>query len=155
MFDPLDSADLLQRLAPDFLETQQLIDFLVNRSGRTSLLVRKDAQVAQKLSLDVLDELCFTTELDPVEDADQPVGAKERFKSVRGDVVTLDDPLVGRMIRRMRSRAPEPLPLVDLVEAAGGKPPATGKIARLLLPLIAQGYVDPHLTIEESRVLSR
>ncbi len=92
---PPEAEGLLQQLAPDFLETQQLIDFVVNRSGRTSVMVRDDAPIAPGLSVDQLSGLQFTTSLTPfggsVGAADSSHTGPQRFETAHGKTFELEE----------------------------------------------------------------
>ena len=54
-------ARILDTLAPNALETQQLVDFVVNRSGRASLLTRDDAAPARQIGRETLTALHYAT----------------------------------------------------------------------------------------------
>ena len=102
---PPEAEGLLQQLAPDFLETQQLIDFVVNRSGRTSVMVRDDAPIAPGLSVDQLSGLQFTTSLTPfggsVGAADSSHTGPQRFETAHGKTFELEESCSLVLLQRM------------------------------------------------------
>jgi len=132
----------LRELAPDFLEAQQWIDFLVNRTGRTSLLVRDDAPFERRLAPERLAGLCFSTEFCNTRPADAPAGTPDRFESLRGRTAHLDDPTGKRLVDRLAAAAPATLSLAALEKAEPGAP-----VAPALAALVSKGIVDPHLPI--------
>ena len=124
---PASAAGILHELDPDFLETQQLIDFLVNRSGRSSLLVRNDASFAREISLPALAGLHFSLGLRDWE--------SDRLGFNAGD----DD--MQRVIAHLTEVSPEVIPVEEL--AALG----LADTSRTLLALVSRGFVDPRLLL--------
>ncbi len=143
---PRSAIGLLQKLAPDFLETQQLIDFLVNRSGRLSVLVRDDARIARELSVGELSHLEFTTSL---EDARPRRSADEAacFRSAQGMEITLDDPCMSALVRRMSETATGAISFADLETCAVEQRHTASGMTRSLLALIGKGWAEPRLPI--------
>jgi len=140
---PPKAAGLLQQISPDFLETQQLIDFLVNRSGRSSLMVRDDAPIARELSLDSLSELHFTTSLLVTKAASSSRGASQRFETLQGRSVEIQGSCNLALLRRMQDTT-APSPTLEDLETCGTD------AAKSLLGLIARGYVDPRLSLDRA-----
>jgi SAM-dependent methyltransferase len=124
---PGSAAGILQELAPDFVETQQLIDFLVNRSGRSSLLVRNDAPIAREISLTALEELHFG------------LGLRDS-SSARSAFVAKDEDMQ-RVIAHLTEVSPQAIPYEDL--AALG----LAETSRALLALVTRGFVDPQFPL--------
>ena len=124
---PSSAAGLLQELAPDFIETQQLIDFLTNRSGRSSLLVRDDAPVAREISVSALNELHFGIGLRDSESA--------RAAFVAGDEA------MQRIIACLAEAAPEEVCFDELDALCRSETP------RALRMLLSRGFVDPLLPV--------
>ncbi len=141
---------ILQMLAPDFLETQQLIDFLVNRSGRTSLIVRDDAPIARELCVDSLLGLQFSTGLRYVGAQDRPRAEHQRFETRLGKTLELEDPCQLALLHRMLDSTTRAPTLPDLeTDAAKGNHPAPD-VAQTLLSLIARGFAEPRLSMDGS-----
>lgn len=124
---PSSAAGLLQELAPDFIETQQLIDFLTNRSGRSSLLVREDAPVAREISVSALKELHFG------------VGLRDS-ESARAAFVAGDEDMQ-RITACLAEAAPEEV-CFDELDALG-----QSETPRALRMLLSRGFVDPLLPL--------
>lgn len=137
------AAPLLHQLAPDFLETQQLIDFMLNRSGRTSLIVRSDAPVARELSVDRLHGLRFGTPLSDVTPLNAPAGTLPSFENVRGQRPEIVDELSCLLLRAMQpTESPAPS-LSDLESQASREGFEATRVRQTLIALIARGFVDP------------
>jgi ubiquinone/menaquinone biosynthesis C-methylase UbiE len=139
---PETTVPLLTQLAPDFLETQQLIDFMVNRSGRTSLIVRSDAPVGRDLSPDCLDELCFRTPLVDVTPVNAPADVAVVFETPHGRRLEIEDGLGGHLLRDLQ-QAESGRSLADLEAAAEAASLRAPDVREALLELIARGHVDP------------
>jgi SAM-dependent methyltransferase len=86
------TAGLLQALSPDFLESQQLLDFVVNRAGRSSLLVRSDAAPVRSITCESLEGLCFSTRWIDVTPLNADPQSRRSFESERGERIELDNP---------------------------------------------------------------
>ncbi|MGI9432603.1 MAG: methyltransferase regulatory domain-containing protein, partial [Myxococcota bacterium] len=143
---PKAAVGLLRELAPDFIETQQLIDFLVNRSGRTSLLVRDDASVSRELSAARLAALHFTTTYKSATPAEASGESAAGFESAAGQVVHVGDEAAARLLSRLVQAAPESVPFAEL---AGGETPSStaDETSRSLLALLGRGLVEPRLPL--------
>jgi hypothetical protein len=110
------------RSAVESFDTQ-LIDFLVNRSGRSSLLVCNEARLARELSASALAELQFGLGLRDSEPArDAFVGRDEDMQ---------------RVIAQLVEDSPQSVPYQDL--AARG----LTNLSSALLGLVSRGFVDP------------
>ena len=142
---PPAAASLLQRLAPDFLETQQLIDFVVNRSGRVSLLVRDDAPVGRELSADCLDALRFRAALLEVTPKNAPAGSPRSFETLQGVRIEVEDELDLLLMHGLReaNEGGTSLPALEAHAVSAGRD--RKEVTRSLMGLIARGYVDPLL----------
>ena len=143
---PASAFRLLRELGPDFLETQQLIDFLVNRSGRTSLLVRDDAPVAREMSVDRLKTLHFTTAHKAATPAEASGESSAGFESPAGHVVHVGDVDTERLLSRLIEAEPVPVRFGDLESAEAGDGTADG-LARSLLALLGRGLAEPRLPL--------
>ena len=145
---PSAAAGLLQQLAPDFIETQQLIDFMVNRSGRRSLIVRDDAPVARAHSVDALAGLEFTTRLRHSLERASTQTLARKFARADGQLFEMKDPCCLALLQRMlNDDSPAPT-LAELQATAGEEGHGETEVEQALLSLIARGFSDPRLPIK-------
>lgn len=142
---PPEAAGILQMLAPDFLETQQLIDYLVNRSGRTSILVRDDADIARDLRPEVLGELEFSTPLAYVRAPSSGPQNCVEFEVPNRERVEITDPQALACLGRMLEHDADAPGLGDLEDRVEQETGARSGLSKTLLGLIAQGHVVPLL----------
>jgi SAM-dependent methyltransferase len=145
---PPEAMEILQRLAPDFLETQQLIDFLVNRSGRMSLIVRDDAPIARELGVDRLRGLQFTTSLLYRGAPDPPPTEPQQFETLLGKTLELEDPCELALLHRMLDTTTHAPTLADLETGATEGNHSAPDVAQTLLSLIARGFAEPRLSMD-------
>ena len=147
---PPKAMGILQMLAPDFLETQQLIDFLVNRSGRRSLIVRDDAPIARELCVESLRGLQFTTSLRYVGAPDPPRAEPQRFETLLGKTLELEDPCWLAILRPILDPTTHAPTLPDLETGAAEGISTAKDVAQGLLALIARGLAEPRLSMDGS-----
>lgn len=153
---PASAAPILHELAPGFLETQQLIDFLVNRSGRTSMLVRDDAPIARELDVNGLRDLAYSTALLPMtaakpnetglDDATPDNGARS-FQTLEGRVFEFNDPTQIAILARLVETPGDSVSYAGLAEAilrANEADLREVEISRALQAMISRGQVDPN-----------
>jgi SAM-dependent methyltransferase len=143
-----EAGPLLQALGPDFLETQQLIDFLVNRSGRTSILARDDAPMARALRAERLAGLSFSTHFANLRPADAAPDAPDRFESLTGRRVVLEDEADKRLVTGLARATPEALAFDTLAESEAEHGFDRDALLRRLAGLVALGVVDPRWPLE-------
>ena len=137
---PQEAEPLCQQLAPSFLEMQQWIDFLVNRSGRSSLLVREDTRISRGLEPDALRELSFVLTAPVVE----LLPSKEwvTLEDSTGLSVTFEAPEISALADVLRAEAPAPLSFPKLCTALGGQVKEEVLLEHLRY-LIGSSLVDP------------
>lgn len=145
---PPAAAGLLQQIAPDFLETQQLIDFLVNRSGRTSLMVRDDAAITRQFSTDTLSGLRFTSSLHCAGTPSSSQTPARRFETVHGRKLEIEDSCSLALLQQMLEFTERAPTLTELEACAGDGSHAPTDVAHALLGLIARGYAEPRLSLD-------
>lgn len=145
---PEDSAAVLQELSPDFLQTQQLIDFVVNRSGRTSMLVRQDAPIAKALDPAQLQNLTFTTSLLPTEIDQHLIDGPWRFETITGKPLVVRDSGIAAIVHALNAAGPGPVSFGDVVSIGREAGLASDAVAQALLGLIGKGFVDPRLSLD-------
>jgi SAM-dependent methyltransferase len=145
---PEDSAAVLQELSPDFLQTQQLIDFVVNRSGRTSMLVRQDAPIAKVLDPGQLEGLAFTTKLLPTKIDQHLTDGPQRFETITGKPLVAEDTGIAAIVRALNVAGPQPVGFTDVVSIGREAGVASEAITSALLELIGKGFVDPRLPLD-------
>lgn len=144
---PPDSARELADMGLDRLETEQMIDYVVNRSFRCSLLVGAEAGETLGLDATALIELCFKPQLRPdgKPDVDRNQGC---FLTSSGFRVTLrSEPLVA-FARALTARPGAFTPFAEILsdaQAAAGHAFTIAEESRLcqdLLSLYARRQVD-------------
>lgn len=126
-----DVDDLLSSHASGRLEKEELLDVLRNRAFRQTLLVRAPSPGREEPDPSALDDLHFTTELEPVDGA----AAGTAFRGPSGSLST-DDPALVSALRALHAAVPRALPLAAL---ASGAP---GELRTTLLRCVAAGLVE-------------
>jgi len=144
---PASAFSVLRELDPDFLETQQLIDFLVNRSGRTSLLVRNDSSAVREMSVDRLTALHFTTTFKTATPAEASGESSAGFEAPAGHVVHVGDTGTESVLSRLVQAAPESVPFAEL-EAAETSDGTSEGFSRSLLSLLGRGLAEPRRPLD-------
>ena len=76
-----------------------------------------------------------------------PFESPPRFESARGKTLTLDDPCMLALVRRMLETAPEATSFADLEARAVEQGHTASDMTGALLALIAQGSTEPRLPI--------
>lgn len=143
---PDDAHALLQEIAPDFMESQQLIDFVVNRSGRSSMLVRSDAQRNRELSVDFLAGLGFTTNLLRAAGGSSEDGSVG-YETRQGQGIRLFPGCSVSVVERLLEFSEVPPTLEVLEDCAVAAGHAREEVGSALLRLVSRSYVDPHLPL--------
>lgn len=139
---------LLRELAPDFLETQQLIDFIVNRSGRSSLMVRDDASPLRSFSTESLKPLNFGTSWWHVTPLNAPPDAAARFESNGRRSFHVENPCVRWVLRELTSVPDGVISHATLEAGAARNGYASTEVGQTLLSLVAKGIVEPRSIID-------
>lgn len=131
---------LLDALAPDALELQQLVDFAVNRSGRASLFVRDDATPRCRIERSTLEALRYRTRWWNVTPLNAPKTAPFVFESPTGGRFETGDRSTARLIDALASDRAASWTWSTLADAAGAaEEPVDERVARLLM----RGLVEP------------
>lgn len=131
----------LDLLAPDLIETQQLIDFVVNRSGRASLLVRSDAVPDHKVGPDRLAALRFGSRWWKVTPLNAPTGTPDRFESPDGQSLETSDPAVRHVLGRLCRDHEATFSLAELAQDAPGF--TADELQATATGLVARGVIEP------------
>jgi SAM-dependent methyltransferase len=139
---------LLGELAPDFVETQQLIDFVVNRSGRSSILVRDDATLDRSLSMTLIRNLHFGTSWWNVTPLNADPEAEARFESNDGRGFEVDDPCIRWILSQLTSVPGCTRSHSRLVSDAESKGHRIEEMDHALLSLVAKGIVEPRMIVD-------
>ena len=144
---PADAAGALAALKLDRLNTEQMLDYISNRSFRCSLLVGPQAAVAEGLHAEALRGLCLTPHLQPAGVARRGA-AEARFKAEDDPKLTLRGvPLVAlAQALAAHPSACTPWPVL-LAEAQGlaGRDFSADEQARLchdMLVLLGRRHID-------------
>lgn len=144
---PPEAQGLLQQLAPDFVETQQLIDFLVNRSGRSSLLIPSDARVSRELCDPALHALRFSTRLRNAAMPDPETPQARCYFDAQGRRVEFDAPAANAIVAALVDALPGSLDLAALERGARAAGSSKADGMSTLRALIARGHVHPIETL--------
>jgi SAM-dependent methyltransferase len=140
---PTSAGGLLDQLAPNFLETQQLLDFVINRSGRSSMLVRSDAVFDRKVDPENLASLDFTTRWWDVTPLNSKPGAARSFESHNGARLSIENPALERVLKKLTKAVPEPVPAADLYASEASEGQAEEATTAVLLELLGRGAAEP------------
>ncbi|MCP5042444.1 MAG: hypothetical protein GY944_15575, partial [bacterium] len=135
---------MLQQLAPDFIETQQLIDFLVNRSGRTSLLVADDAPIARKFSADTLETLRFSTSLRDAVARRRGEVSKRSFADTHDQIHEFEDSSAHALVCAMVDSGEATSSLADLSASLNAQGIPSSQVTPALLSLLTRGHATPN-----------
>jgi len=134
---------LLAQLDADFLETQQLLDFVVNRSGRSSLMVRDDADPVRSIRIDALEALRFATGWWNVTPLNAPVDAPGRFENDLGRSLQVDEGTPRWLLSRLTADREVSVPFDVLSQEAGEQGITCDELLSTLAAFVVQGVVEP------------
>jgi len=136
---PSESAIELAAMGLDQLETEQMIDYVVNRSFRCSLLVHQASPPAAKINAPALRDLCLKPLLQPSAKS-RPDLTEGRFVTSTGAKVNLRSlPLVA-FIRALAGHADSFTPFAEVLTAAhqiAGRSFSAEEISRLCEDLLS------------------
>lgn len=144
---PQDAAPILNELAPNFLETQQLIDFVVNRSGRSSLLARNETLHLRRLSEEALSKIEFRVPLAESSELQLEAPDHLRFDSVHGYKVEVRGEAPVELIKWLSKNSEAPCSMAAIEEFMRDKMAHSEPLPALLLTLLRGSVIDPHLSI--------
>ncbi len=143
---PEEAGPVLGELSPSFLETQQIIDFVVNRSGRSSLLAPKDTLHLRQLSEQALAVLEFRLPLAPGTEIQSEADDLLRFNSIHGYSVEVRGEPQGRLIRHLAECArPLSRAAIDTFMQSVGA--SDLHLDTLLLGLLRGSVIDPYFPL--------
>jgi len=143
---PDEAGPVLGELSPSFLETQQIIDFVLNRSGRSSLLAPKDTLHLRQLSERSLTELEFRLPLAPGTEIQAETDDLVRFDSVHGYSVEVRGEPQVRLTRHLEQWH-QPLSRAAIDDFMQGVGPSDLHLDTLLLGLLRGSAIDPHFPL--------
>ena len=146
---PEEAGPVLGELSPSFLETQQIIDFVVNRSGRSSLLAPKETLHLRRLSEASLEELEFRVPLLEGSEMESEADDFTRFKSVHDHAIDVRGEPAVKLIRHM-AQSPRPLSMAAINEFMRSEGESEESVGGLLLPLLRASAIDPHFPLTRS-----
>jgi len=144
---PETTAPILGQLDPDFLETQQLIDFLVNRGGRASLLARKETLHLRRLCKESLAGLAFRVPRLGGGALESEGTDCVRFDSVHGDGVSVHGRAAVRLVQRLSETPDRPQPYSVVEAALKDEGVGSEALVPLLMDLLRGGAIDPHFPL--------
>jgi SAM-dependent methyltransferase len=137
------AASLLSALEPNSLELQQLVDFVLNRSGRSSLLVRSEASPRRAFDSEVLKPLHFGTSWWNVTPLNDPADTPARFESQSGRSLLIESPPIRWITTRLTLSRDEAVAYADLVDESADAGFDEDAIAHSLLGLVTKGVAEP------------
>ena len=111
---PAEAHQALGRLSPNFIETQQILDFAVNRSGRTSILCRPGALGDRSLVQERIRDLELTTDFIAPARGDEAEGEVAQYWTLQGRKTFVESGLQRKILDQLFEAAPEPVPVVQL-----------------------------------------
>jgi methyltransferase-like protein/2-polyprenyl-3-methyl-5-hydroxy-6-metoxy-1,4-benzoquinol methylase len=154
----------LRRVAGDWIEAEQYLDYVRNRAFRQTLLVRADAKLHRQIDAQWVRSLYAGSPVEPVPESEAPApgllsaggartappGEPETFKHPRGSTVAVANPMLRAAMKALADAWPGRLSFAQLTSAtwqrmglgpadptgAGGTAAAEKKLCALLL----QGY---------------
>jgi SAM-dependent methyltransferase len=130
---PADVQARLASLGGGQVQQEQLLDFVLARSFRRVLLCRQQLTLTRELGPEVLEGLWVRGQL---------VGeGKGRFRSLQGDELTTESPLLQEIFGALAQRRPECLSVAEL-DALGAAAGAGDKVRRNLLLAASRGLVE-------------
>jgi len=144
---PPQSAQELADMGLDHLETEQMIDYITNRTFRCSLLVKTEVSWQAKLDAQPLRQLCLRSLLQPAERINS--GAqKGAFESEQGAKFTLQGVALVEFVQALSSQPTACLPFRDVfskVQKTLGKTldeTEEKQLAENLLDLVAKRQIE-------------
>jgi SAM-dependent methyltransferase len=136
------AAVLLDQLAPNALEMQQLVDFVVNRSGRSSLLVRSDATPDRSIQTQVLERLHYGTQWWNVTPLNAPEGQRARFESPTGRRLETDEGCVRDLVAQLAAHREEAQSFEALALEASRNGHSNEDFRQCLSGLLTKGVIE-------------
>jgi methyltransferase-like protein len=116
---PARVADAVARLSSNFIELEQFLDFVRNRTFRQTLLCHADAALDRHVRPERLTGLYVASALRPASpDLDVRSSREERFQSPRGPGPTTTDPLLKAALVHLAEHWPQAVPFAALAGAA-------------------------------------
>jgi SAM-dependent methyltransferase len=147
---PEAAREKLKRYADDPRLLQQIIDFLLGRTFRTSLLARSDGAELQDISVERILGLAARTTLQHAGSLrDYSPGARMRFSA--GDdelVIELDHPVAKALLATLIQSSPACPPLSETIASMRGLLPAgehdvsPSRVARLIMDGVRHGWIE-------------
>lgn len=139
---PAETEPLLQNLAPEFLETQQWIDFLANRSGRSSILARNNAPVSRQLDPDAVRELSFALTRSVLNMPEKGNGFT--LEDLPGVSTLFEGRIMKQIVRRLRDDSTEPVGFASSSRGtSSAEPESEDAVIDTLLHLLSGSSTDP------------
>ena len=147
---PEEAGPVLGELSPSFLETQQIIDFVVDRSGRSSLLASKETLHLRQLSESSLKELQFRVPLLEGSELESLGDDATRFKSTHGYPLKVQGESEVKLVQHL-VQSPESLSMAALDDFIRSESAPQESIGSLLLRLLRGSAIDPHYPLATAR----
>jgi len=117
-FEP-EVAETIERMAPDIVGREQLMDFVCNRTFRQSLLIHRDRWVERTVPLNRIDGFWLASPVKPVDaEMDLAPGKTETFRTDGGATLTSAAPFTKAALLQLSAHWPLPIPWPRLIERA-------------------------------------
>jgi SAM-dependent methyltransferase len=134
---------LVGQLSPNALETQQLVDFVVNRSGRSSLLVRSDAEPLRSIGADVVEGLRYASRWWKVTPLNAPDDAPRRYESSAGRSIETRDPALRALLDLLCGERLQPFGVGEIAAALERVGAMDDGLIDTISGLIVRGVIEP------------
>jgi SAM-dependent methyltransferase/methyltransferase-like protein len=150
---PHQVAETVQRIAPDIIGQEQLMDFVCNRTFRQSLLIHDHVKVDRNIPLTRIDGCRIASYLSPISDQpDFTPDHPETFKLANGTAITTQTPLTKAALRVLAECGCMSLPWPELLDKAKNRlapiyAPSDHEVDRLradLMQCFTAGMVSLH-----------
>jgi methyltransferase-like protein len=143
---PDEVREKLAGVSSDIVATEQYMDFIRNRSFRSTLLCHAGTALERHIPPDAITPFLMAAPLGPAPSQAPDDPLTETFSHPQRGTVTTSDPLVKAALRILGEHWPIALPFAELrqrtlrVVAAGGDGPDEDETTRVLLPELLQCF---------------
>ena len=144
---PDEARPVLDELDLDFLETQQLLDFVVNRSGRSSILTKSSVALGEALSDQAFTGVKLTVPLSgpapALGTAEEPI----RFASIHGHEVEIDGTDAKQILSCLFDSAPRAMSVEEIEAGVSGFSGRSDALLPVIRDLVRRGVLDSVLPL--------
>ena len=116
---PAEIAEKIKGMAHGLIETEQVMDFLRNRTFRQTLLCHGEVRLQRELSAQVMASFWISSDIVPVSEQPDIASAEtERFRGKNGTVLTVTNPICKAAMLCLSDIWPRALTFEQLLDAA-------------------------------------